>query len=407
MRPFSFLIFCLLLSSFFFGTSALTQEKSNSAETVQSAAQNAAENSLEDAITIAVKEFQTRPKTADSFYGRDVATSINTELQKVPKVRIFDRNANWTFMQEMKLSMQGLTSEDRSANKGKLISPDYFIEGEVVISGTELLIRVRVYETESRFIVAGETVQGPSESFFDLEEKLSEKLHTLFSQLDFKKKKIGKESMQRSAYDFYNQSLQTKSIEDKIALLNESLKKNPDFLQALHLLASAYEESKSTQKCIEIYQRIIELDPSDYTAYWNLGVHSFTIGNISEPKDYFKKCTELQPDDVDAWYNLGVISEFNEQKQRFGSGVKLQDPLAYYKKAVKINSSHENALYAAGLLSGQLSTRDCSVEQQKQYIQDAIHYLEGFVEHSGNQAKIREVKEQLEIFRNYLTSMEG
>lgn len=213
--------------------------------------------------------------------------------------------------------------------------------------------------------------------------------------------------MQRSAYDFYNQSLQTKSIEDKIALLNESLKKNPDFLQALHLLASAYEESKSTQKCIEIYQRIIELDPSDYTVYWNLGVHSFTIGNISEPKDYFKKCTELQPDDVDAWYNLGVISEFNEQKQRFGSGVKLQDPLAYYKKAVKINSSHENALYAAGLLSGQLSTRDCSVEQQKQYIQDAIHYLEGFVEHSGNQAKIREVKEQLEIFRNYLTSMEG
>jgi len=370
-------------------------------------AQNSAQNSQEEVVTFAVKEFQTQPKSADSFYGKDVSAAINTELQKVPKVKIFDRNANWTFMQEMKLSMQGLTSEDRSAEKGKLISPDYFIEGDVVISGTELLIRARVYETESRFIVAGEKVQGPSNSFFELEEELAVKLRTLFSQMDFKKKKIGKESMQRSAYDFYNQSLQTKSIEDKIALLNESLEKNPDFLQALHLLASAYEESKSTRECINTYTRIIELDPTDYTAYWNLGVHSFTIGNISKSKDYFKRCTELQPDDVDAWYNLGVISEFNEQKQRFGPGVKLQDPLAYYKKAVKINTSHENALYAAGLLSGQLATGNCSVKEQKGYIEDAIRYLEGFVEHSDRQGKIREVKEQLEIFRAYLKSMEG
>ncbi len=393
MKRFFFFSFSLFLTVIMLGSLAFAQETDQPPS--------------EEAITFAVKEFQTRPETADSYYGKDVATAINTELEKVPQVKIFDRNANWTFMQEMKLSMQGLTSEERSAKKGKLISPDYFIEGDVVISGKELLIRARVYETESRFIVAGKKVKGPVDSFFELEEKLAAQLRTLFSQMDFKTKKIGKDSMQRTAYDFYNQSLQTKSIEDKIALLNESLEKNPDFLQALHLLASAYEESKSTSKCIETYERIIELDPGDYTAYWNLGVHSFTIGNIPESKHYFTKCTQLRPNDVDAWYNLGVISEFNDEKQRFGPGVNLQDPLAFYKKAVKINKAHVNALYAAGLLSGQLATGNCSAKEQKGYIEDAIRYLEGFVEHSQSQTKIREVKEQLEIFHNYLEGMEG
>ena len=56
----------------------------------------------EEYVTFSVKAFKTLPASTDIFYGEDVAGALNDVLQGIDGLKVFERNANWTFLEELK-----------------------------------------------------------------------------------------------------------------------------------------------------------------------------------------------------------------------------------------------------------------------------------------------------------------
>jgi len=356
-------------------------------------------------VTFSVKSFQTRPASTDVFYGEDVAGALNNALQGVEGLKVFERNANWTFLEELKLSMSGMTDESQTEKKAAIVSPDYFIEGEVTLSGDQMVIRARIYETSSREILYAKTVRGLADDFFDLEEELSQDIAEVFSLLDLKTKQLDTGSFERTAYDFYNQSLRNQSVEDRIALLTESLEKEPEFIQALHLLASTYDEAQMRQECLDTYLRILVLDGEDFTAHWNLGINAFKLKNYNQAREAFGKCSVLRADDPEIWYNLGVLAEFSDEGERFGPGVELVDIIPFYEKVLQVDALHENANFALGFLYGQLASFSQDMMEQRHYIENAIKYWEAFIAISPGHPQVEVISENMNVFSQYLAQI--
>ena len=90
-------------------------------------------------------------------------------------------------------------------------------------------------------------------------------------------------------------------------------------------------------KANEVFERIINLEPDNYRAHYNLGIAFFNIGDINNAKNSFEKALEIKPDYKFCFYNLGLIYEEVE---------KLDKALEYYEKALEIDYNFIYALTA-------------------------------------------------------------
>jgi len=84
----------------------------------------------------------------------------------------------------------------------------------------------------------------------------------------------------------------------------------------------------------EIFKRIIQIDPNNYRAHYNLGIANFNLENIEQAKKCYEKAISIKPDYKHCFYNLGLLFE--------GEG-NLREALKYYEKALGIDS---NFIYA-------------------------------------------------------------
>jgi len=90
-------------------------------------------------------------------------------------------------------------------------------------------------------------------------------------------------------------------------------------------------------KAAQCFKRIIEIDPSDYRAHYNLGIAYFEMERFDEALDSCNKALEIKPDYKHCYYNIGLIYETKEDFK------KAQD---YYQKALEIDPKYGYAFQA-------------------------------------------------------------
>ena len=78
----------------------------------------------------------------------------------------------------------------------------------------------------------------------------------------------------------------------------------------------------------EMFKRILQIDPKNYRAHYNLGIANFNLENIDEAKQCYEEAIRLKPDYKYCFYNIGLIYE------REGN---LQEALKYYEKTLEID----------------------------------------------------------------------
>jgi len=78
----------------------------------------------------------------------------------------------------------------------------------------------------------------------------------------------------------------------------------------------------------EMFKRIIQIDPNNYRAHYNLGIANFNLENIEQAKQCYEKAIKIKPDYKHCFYNMGLIYEEEGN---------LQEALKYYNKALEID----------------------------------------------------------------------
>ncbi|MFW9828642.1 MAG: tetratricopeptide repeat protein [Candidatus Thorarchaeota archaeon] len=91
------------------------------------------------------------------------------------------------------------------------------------------------------------------------------------------------------------------------------------------------------EKARLIFERIINLNPKDYRAHYNLGIAYFNLGKSKNAEKCFNKALRIKPDYKYCLYNLGLIYETLKNYKK---------ALKYYEKALKLDPNFTYALSA-------------------------------------------------------------
>jgi len=104
------------------------------------------------------------------------------------------------------------------------------------------------------------------------------------------------------------------------AVLEDALNKFPQDESLLLSAGEVYGMSGQLDKSEELYKRVIEVNPSNSSAYQKLGILESNRENWPAAKEYYAKAIELDPDNADLTYNIGV-SLYNQQQFCEKSGI--------------------------------------------------------------------------------------
>ncbi|MEJ2252209.1 MAG: tetratricopeptide repeat protein [Candidatus Lokiarchaeota archaeon] len=135
-------------------------------------------------------------------------------------------------------------------------------------------------------------------------------------------------------------------FENSIKVLEKEITINPSnnilknlFIDLLlsygFLLSDEYQPNYD--KAIQIFNRIINLNPKSHRAYYNLGMIYFELKQFKKSLKFYKKALKLKPDYKYAHYNIGLL---------FESKNKFKKALKNYEKALKIDEGFSYALEA-------------------------------------------------------------
>ncbi len=117
--------------------------------------------------------------------------------------------------------------------------------------------------------------------------------------------------------------------EEAIRLIDEALRRRPDFADALCMGGYMLSEFGKPEPALRFYRRALELDASLVVAHLNIGKVLFSAGRFAEALRSFEAATALAPDDPDAWSSrAGALRELGRLDGFARSGPNARSPCA-------------------------------------------------------------------------------
>ena len=133
----------------------------------------------------------------------------------------------------------------------------------------------------------------------------------------------------------------SQSLSKEAESLQKSIDENPKNEQGLLRLANLYHDAKMFARAIMMYDRYLEISPSNPDARVDLGISYFEMGLIdttnrvqyfTTAKDEIKKALTYSPQHQLAYYNLGMVD--------LHSG-EIEEANDWFKKCAAIDSNSE------------------------------------------------------------------
>ena len=114
-------------------------------------------------------------------------------------------------------------------------------------------------------------------------------------------------------------------------LYNETLKTNPNHVDAYYNLGNVLQKLGENQKAKSSYEKAIEINPSYARVHNNLGIVLQKLGELQKAKSCYEKAIKINPKYVSAHNNLGIVL------QKLGENQKA---ISSYEKAIQIQPNH-------------------------------------------------------------------
>lgn len=165
--------------------------------------------------------------------------------------------------------------------------------------------------------------------------------------------------------------LKNDNFERAIEILEELHEKHPEHKIKKNLIDALFayggylndDYVLEYEKSIRYFARIININPNDYRAYYNLGLAYFNLDRFKEALEHYRIALSIKPDYKHCYYNIGLIYETTGD---FKKAVEA------YEKALGIDP---NFIYAMHALKEVREKLDNS-ETTKNQFQDKIDLIE-------------------------------
>jgi superkiller protein 3 len=155
-----------------------------------------------------------------------------------------------------------------------------------------------------------------------------------------------------------------------LEILEDLYKKQPiieirnDLIDALFAYGGFLNDSYvlEYEKSIIYFKRIIEIDPNNYRAHYNLGIAYFNLNRFEEALNSYKIAISIKPDYKHGYYNIGLVHEATED---------LEKAIEAYEKALEFDPNYIYAMHALKAVKLNLDTH-MTAKSKTQETKDTI-----------------------------------
>jgi TolB-like protein len=340
----------------------------------------------EEALVLTVVPFKTQAEPAYAFLGESFSETLATKLVGLRGIKLYERSQFARVAEELRLesSQADFFDQDTVSRVGKVVSIDYMVLGSATLAGGRISCAVRLVNVNSgRAVLAREFRGSYPRELFDLQDQaalaIAKTLELRLSDLELRRL-ARRPTTDMDAYGLYNSSLAAKGEAEKMALLEKAVLRDPDFTQALNLLADLYEEAGRTIEARATYARILAGDPEDYRAAYNLALLCLDAGDPKRASELLSACLEMKSEDPDALYHLGLSKEFGSSGRRFDPGSDLAAARAFYERALAADPRHGESRYALGVVCASLAQASAEPAEQLALVGESLESLRAYLE---------------------------
>ena len=131
--------------------------------------------------------------------------------------------------------------------------------------------------------------------------------------------------------------------EEAITVLQELLKKNPEYYKATNLLGDILYSKERYKEAINVYMSALRYNPGNYDLYYNLGMAFTMVNDFQRAKEFYQKAAEINSLLYNAKLSIGQIAliagDLEEAEKYFKESVKGENVEAgsyYYLAQVAI-----------------------------------------------------------------------
>ena len=146
----------------------------------------------------------------------------------------------------------------------------------------------------------------------------------------------------KETFDLAVQNQQKNNLQIAKNLYKETLKINPNYVDAHNNLGIIFQALGELQKAVDCYEKAIQIQPEDAYAYFNLGLVFKELGEFQKAVDCYEKAIQIRPDRIeDVYVSLGLV--FKELGEP-------QKAISCYEKAIEIQPNYAEAHNNLGLV---------------------------------------------------------
>jgi len=173
------------------------------------------------------------------------------------------------------------------------------------------------------------------------------------SDIEFLKERLEKDPDSRLFAPLADAYRKTKEIDKAIELLEEGIKKHPDYASAHVILGKCFYDKGATERAKTEYEKVLELDHENMVALKFLADILLAEGKKEDATDYYKRLLTIDPTNEDVSKILKEIAkEFSVKELNIEDSKKVKDERprqlatmtlagiyaaqGYYNKALKI-----------------------------------------------------------------------
>jgi serine/threonine protein kinase/Flp pilus assembly protein TadD len=257
---------------------------------------------------------------ADDWVGQGIAESLTADLMRiktlsvVPREQIFDLQRN--------LTSHGRPVDERQAIElGRRLGAGRVVSGAYQRLGPRIRITAQAIEVGTGGLLATVKLDGSLDELFELQDRLVIELMERGLQQQVRQSDVvalaggGTQSME--AFEAYSRGMlnlrlaERDSVDRAIALLEEAMRRDPDFVEAAVALGGALQLKGSFLSMPDLVRRSLDLlttavaqRPDFADAHARLGATLLDLGRADEAIASLREAIRLQPDHSAAHSNL-------------------------------------------------------------------------------------------------------